>query len=38
MADAMAHRGPEGEGILESLPDDRGRGIMLAIAACQFWT
>ena len=30
MVDAMAHRGPDGEGYWESLPDDRGRGIMLA--------
>ena len=29
MVDAMAHRGPDGEGYWESLPDDRGRGIML---------
>ena len=30
MVDAMAHRGPDGEGYWESLPDDRGRGIMFA--------
>ena len=30
MVDAMAHRGPDGEGYWESLSDDRGHGIMLA--------
>ena len=30
MVDAMAHRGPDGEGYWESPSDDRGHGIMLA--------
>jgi len=30
MVDAMAHRGPDGEGYWESPPDDRGRAVMLA--------
>jgi asparagine synthase (glutamine-hydrolysing) len=30
MNHAMAHRGPDGEGYWEALPDDRGWGVMLA--------
>lgn len=30
MKDAMAHRGPDGDGDWETLPDDRGWGVMLA--------
>src|SRR5689334_10467725 len=30
MSDALAHRGPDGDGNWETLPDERGFGVMLA--------
>ena len=30
MNDAMSHRGPDGEGFWEAVPDDGGWGVMLA--------